>query len=185
MTVPRPAAAPRPIVRSTRLVHRGTVVLGSPTQVFGAKAQPAPPAVSAPAATQAHPQPARPRFRFARPLVAATVLSASLARADGPGPEARPDEVAWEAPDTELAMAPRPEELELVPRLGQLGQGGAVLAGLNEALGAKVDGTKANPYEGKGLIKRVPRAKRIAWKRIYEEDAGYDKMSDLKGNPYE
>lgn len=173
-------ARPRPIVRSSRLVHRGVVSLGAPTQVLEAAPTREP-------EVEVAKRPARKRFRFARPLIAATVLSASLARADGPGGTLGLSDPAAEVVGLgdELAVAPRPEELELTPRLGQVGAAGGVLAGAGEALGAKVDGTKDNPYVAKGLIKRVPRAKRMAWKRIYEEGAGYDKVSDLKGNPYE
>lgn len=176
-------ARPRPIVRSSRLVHRGVVSLGAPTQVVEARpaAEPEP---------EAPRRPARKRFRFARPLIAATVLSASLARADGPGGTFGRSETSGLAAEVvgvgdEVVVAAGPEELQLTPRLGQVGAAGGVLAAAGEALGAKVDGTKDNPYVAKGLVKRVPRAKRMAWKRIYEEGAGYDKVSDLKGNPYE
>lgn len=173
-------ARPRPIVRSSRLVHRGVVSLGAPTQVLEAESTHEPEAEPAK-------RPVRKRFRFARPLIAATVLSASLARADGPGATLGLSDPAAEVlgHGDELAVAAGPEELELTPRLGQVGAAAGVLAEVGEALGAKVDGTKDNPYVAKGLVKRVPRAKRMAWKRIYEEGAGYDKVSDLKGNPYE
>lgn len=176
-------ARPRPVVRSSRLVHRGVVSLGAPTQVVQARAVPEP-------EPEEPRRPTRKRFRFARPLIAATVLSASLARAESPRGSLGLSETSDPSAEVvgvgdELAVAPRPEELELTPRLGQLGAGAGALAGVGEALGAKVDGTKDNPYVTRGLVKRVPRAKRIAWKRIYEEDAGYDKVSDLKGNPYE
>lgn len=174
-------ARPRPIVRSSRLVHRGVVSLGAPTQVVEAR-----PAAEPEPEPEESRRPTRKRFRFARPLIAATVLSASLARAEAPGGSFGPSDPSAElVAGDELAVAPRPEELELTPRLGQLGAGAGALAGVGEALGAKVDGTKDNPYVTRGLVKRVPRAKRMAWKRIYEEDAGYEKVSELKDNPYE
>ena len=178
-----PLDRPRPVVRSNRLVHRGVVSLGAPTQVL----EPRPEAAREPEEPRRN---AHRRFRFARPLIAATVLSASLARAEAPlggGGTLGDSDPSVEVIglEDEVAVAPRPEELELTPRIGQAGASAGALVGAGEALGAKVDGTKDNPYVTKGLVKRVPRAKRMAWKRIYEEGAGYDKVSDLKGNPYE
>lgn len=151
--------------------------LGPASQVLGEGARPTAPPQRA--ARVEAPRRGRRTFRFPAPLIAATVLTASLARAEGPGgggmglsePAA---EVVYEA-----RVEPEREELSLTPRLGQVGQAGGVLG---EVVFAKVDGTKDNPYVGKGLVKRVPRAKRIAWRSV---DEGPQKVGDLKANPYE
>lgn len=137
----------------------------------------------------------RRKHRFVRSVAVATLMTAGLAHAEVPAPTGVPagggmsggaDPVVELVGFEELAQAPSPAEPKLEPRLAE--------SEVEAVLGAKLEGLKDNPYTTVAkvkpapnrakLVQKVPRARRVAWKKVASEDI-YQKVSDLKSNPYE
>lgn len=186
----------RPIVRSSRLVHHRTIALDPGHQVMTPQSphKAASPPEKTTRAEEATLR-ARKKHRFVRSVAVATLMTAGLAHADdsgrrgaaGAGGLGVNGDTIVELLQPEVAVAPTPEDFANSPTLLIHGGGDVGLA-----LGYKLEGLKDNPYASmqtvsakKGaLIKKVPRARKVAWKKV-GEDLDYQKVSDLKGNPYE
>ncbi len=183
----------RPIVRSSRLVHHRTIAVEPGRQVMTPQSpQKTAPSPEKKTGNESLTLRARKKHRFVRSVAVATLMTAGLAHADDSGRKAggggfagNDTMVELVAPD--VAVAPRPEDFANAPTL-LISDGGDI----GMALGYKLEGLKDNPYVSMKtaakkpgtLVKKMPRARKVAWKKI-GEDVGYQKVSDLKGNPYE
>lgn len=190
----------RPIVRSSRLVHHRSIAVDAGHQVMTPQSpQKAAPPPEKKTGNEAPTLRARKKHRFVRSVAVATLMTAGLAHADDSGNKGRfgggalggNGDAMVELAAPEVAVAPSPEDFASAPTL-LLQEGG----GVGEAPGYKLEGLKDNPYlsmktakaDRGTLIKKMPRARKVAWKKVGEnvgEDVGYQKVSDLKGNPYE
>jgi hypothetical protein len=189
----------RPIVRSSRLVHHRSIAVDAGHQVMTPQSpQKLVPPPEKKTGDEAPTLRARKKHRFVRSVAVATLMTAGLAHADDSGRRGGfgglgaqgaqgGNDTVVELVSPDVAVAPTPEDFASSPTL-LIQDGGDV----GMALGYKLDGLKDNPYLSMkttkankgGLIKKVPRARKVAWKKV-GEDVGYQKVSDLKGNPYE
>jgi hypothetical protein len=160
-------ASRRPIVRSGRLIHHRSFT-------YNREVAPRIEAVAPALEARSSSRPRR-RFRFAS---AALVLAASTSMAGA------------ETPLSGLESAPRVELVELEAPIEVMADTVEVTRPAPRVVvdipwGSKLEGVKENPYVAspKKLVKKVPRARRVAWRHTTEE--GPTRVSDLKANPYE
>jgi len=120
-------------------------------------------------------------WRVVQGVAAAALIAAvPLAHAASPDPTSPFDDGPSSPSALHVALAPEPLDpepsLRIVPGLGADGSVADI------AVFSKLEGIKANPYDRMATSPRIGRARLV---RKAPSDAGPEKVSELKANPYD